>query len=180
MTIGQQVYTIDMVSPPRPEPDHSTDADQAMEREIRQGRKFSLADAIGREGSDFLKGESPVPKLLQVKHELRGFVSTHLSDSSGALQATLLDLIQSDDEVCSRHCDRPLLALVGLLQPLLAHDIYLREFVRQVDMRWGQMSGERPHFERPGHPPHPDDEYTIASVRSQLQTLLTIVQQHTV
>lgn len=179
MTVGQQVSKIDMVSPPRPEPDRSTDADQAMEREIRQGRKFSLADVIGREGSDFLKGESPVPKLLQVKNELRGFVNMHLSDSSGALQATLLDLIQSDDEVCSRHFDRPLLALVELLQPLLAHEVYLRELVRQVDMRWGQIYGERPHFERPGHPPHPDDEYTIASVRSQLQALLTIAQRHT-
>jgi hypothetical protein len=39
----------------------------------------------------------------------------------------------------------------------------LREFVRRVDMRWGQMYDERPHFERPGHPPHPDDEYTLSS-----------------
>ncbi|MEM1281255.1 MAG: hypothetical protein AAGG53_14835, partial [Cyanobacteria bacterium P01_H01_bin.152] len=69
-------------------------------------------------------------------------------------------------------------ALTELLQPLLTQDAYLREFVRRVDMRWGQMYDERPHFERPGHPPHPDDEYTIASVRSQLQALMIIVQQH--
>jgi len=178
MAIIQQLLSLDMVSPPPSEPSGSPDPDQAIEREIRQGRKFSLADAIGREGSDFLKGESPVPRLLQVKNELRGFVGKHLSDSSGALQATLLDLIQADEVVCSRHFDTPLLALADLLQPLLTHEAYLREFVRQVDMRWGQIYGERPHFERPGQPPHPDDEYTIASVRSQLQTLLTRVQQH--
>ena len=56
------------------EPSQS-DADQAIEQEIRQGRKFSLADAIGQEGSDFLKGESPSPKLVQVKNELQGFVN---------------------------------------------------------------------------------------------------------
>lgn len=170
---------MDMVSPEQPEHNRSTEVDQTIEQDIRRGRKFSLADAIGREGSDFLKGESPVPKLLQVKNELRGFVNTHLQDASGALQATLIDLIQSDDVVCSRYFDTPLLALIDLLHPLLTHDAYLREFVRRVDMRWGQLYGERPYFERPGQPPHPDDEYTIASVRSQLQGLLTIVQQHT-
>ncbi|MEM6714462.1 MAG: hypothetical protein AAF827_17510 [Cyanobacteria bacterium P01_D01_bin.6] len=159
------------------EPSQS-DADQAIEQEIRQGRKFSLADAIGQEGSDFLKGESPVPKLVQVKNELQGFVNNYLDDAAGALQATLLETIQTDDVVCSRHFDAPLQALTELLQPLLTQDAYLREFVRRVDMRWGQMYDERPHFERPGHPPHPDDEYTIASVRSQLQALMTVVQQH--
>lgn len=159
------------------EPSQS-DADQAIEQEIRQGRKFSLADAIGQEGSDFLKGESPVPKLVQVKNELQGFVNNYLDDAAGALQATLLETIQTDDVVCSRHFDAPLQALTEILQPLLTQDAYLREFVRRVDMRWGQMYDERPHFERPGHPPHPDDEYTIASVRSQLQALMIIVQQH--
>lgn len=154
-----------------------SDADQAIEREIRQGRKFSLADAIGQEGSDFLKGESPVPRLLQVKNELKGFVNLHLHDASGALQAILLEVIQTDDVVCSRYFDAPLSALAEMLHPLLAHDAYLREFVRRVDMRWGQMYDERPHFEQPGQPPHPDDEYTVESVRSQLQLLMTAVQQ---
>ena len=161
---------------PSQQPSES-DADQAIEREIRQGRKFSLADAIGQEGSDFLKGESPVPKLLQVKHELKGFISVHLQDAAGALQATLIEVIQADDVVCSRYFDAPLQALVEMLRPLLTHDAYLREFVRRVDMRWGQMYDERPHFERPGHPPHPDDEYTVESVRSQLQALMTAIPQ---
>lgn len=149
-----------------------------MQREIRQGRKFSLADAIGQEAGDFLRGESPVPKLIQVKNELQGFVRSHLSDASGALQATLLDLIQTDDVVCSRHFDAPLRALVDMLQPLLDREACLREFVWRVDMRWGQMYGERPHFERPGQPPHPDDEYTIESVRSQLQDFMQVVHHH--
>ncbi|WP_204137805.1 hypothetical protein [Halomicronema sp. CCY15110] len=158
--------------------DSELEADQAIEREIRQGRKYSLADAISQEGGDFLKGESPIPKLVQVKSAIKHFINLHLSDAAGALQATLLTAVQSDDVICSRHFATPLQALAEMLQPLLAHDVQLREFVRQVDMRWGQMYDERPHFERPGHPPHPDDEYTIESVRSQLQALMTAVQQH--
>ena len=34
---------------------------------------------------------------------------------------------------------------------------------------------ERPFFERPGQPPHPDDEYTLASVRAALEHLLGVI-----
>jgi hypothetical protein len=148
------------------------DSNRAIELEIRQGRKFSIADAIGKEGGSFMKGESPVPKLLQVKNELIGFVGYHLQDPAGALHAVLRDLIQSDDIVCSRNFETPLVGLIELLQPLLSQKVLLYEFVRQVDMRWGQIYGERPHFQRPGHPPHPDDEYTHESVHHQLNELL--------
>lgn len=158
-------------------PDLPTDADQALEREIRKQQSFSLATAIAQEGSDFFKGESLVPPLVQVKNELIVFIRNHLQDPSGALQAVLLDLIQTDNVVCSRYFGAPMLALAELLQSLITQDVYFRDFVRQVDMRWGQMYGERPHFEIPGQPPHPDDEYTMASVRSQLEELLAIAQR---
>jgi hypothetical protein len=38
-------------------------------------------------------------------------------------------------------------------------------------MLWGEMNDERPHFQRPGQPPHPDDEYTHESVYQQLVEL---------
>ncbi|HEY9887876.1 MAG TPA: hypothetical protein V6D02_05705 [Candidatus Obscuribacterales bacterium] len=161
-------------SPPQGQPDEQ----RAIEQEIRQGRTFSLAAAIGQEAGDFLKGVSPVPKLLQVKTELLGFVGQHLHDPEGALMATLRDLIQTDDVVCSRHFDAPLSALAELLRPMLTQEAHLRDFVRRVDMRWGQMYCTRPHFEVPGLPPHPDDEYTHASVRVQLTQLLTAINQH--
>jgi len=164
--------------PSQPPSDSELEANQAIEQEIRQGRKYSLADAISQEGGNFLKGESPIPKLVQVKSTIKHFINLHLQDAAGALQATLLTTVQVDDVICSRHFDTPLQALTEILHPLLAHDVQLREFVRRVDMCWGQMYDERPHFERPGHPPHPDDEYTIESVRSQLQALMIIVQQH--
>ncbi len=150
--------------------------DQRIEKEIREGRRYSLAEAIGREGGSFLKGESPVPKLVQIKSELKQFILSHLEDPSGALQDMLVKLVEADDVVCARYPDAPLSALEDLLKPLLSQEGQLIEFVRQVDMHWGQKFGERPHFERPGHPPHPDDEYTIASVRQQLQELVAGVQ----
>jgi hypothetical protein len=157
--------------------DKSFPLDAAIEQEIRQGRTFSIADVIGQEAGNFLKGESPVPRLLQVRSEILGFISQHLNDSDGALQAALGDWVQTDDVLCSRHFDVPLNALSELLQSLLAQEARLQDFVRRVDMKWGQIYGERPYFERPGHPPHPDDAYTYASVRQQLTELLSRLQQ---
>ena len=160
----------------QPDPDRYQERDRVIEQEIRQGRKFSIASAIGKEGGDFLKGESPVPKLLQVKNELLVFVRQNLHDPSGALQATLQELIRADDVICSRYFEAPLSALVELLHPLTVQETLLQDFVRRVDMRWGQIYDERPHFERPGHPPHPEDEYTYESVRTQLSELITVAE----
>lgn len=153
------------------------DVKHTIEQEIRRERKFSLASAIAQESSDFLKGESPVPRLQQVKSELINFVNHHIDDPSGTLQATLHELIQSDDAICSRHFETPLRALPELLHPLTTREVALQDFVRRVDMRWGQIHDERPRFKRPGVPPHPDDEYTYGSIRAQLVRLLSAVQQ---
>ncbi|MGD1942912.1 MAG: hypothetical protein ACFB0G_16545 [Leptolyngbyaceae cyanobacterium] len=161
----------------RSQSNQKSESDQAIEQEIRRGQKFSMAAAIGQEAGDFLKGESPVPKLLQVKNELRGFVGQHLADPSGALQAVLQDLIQSDDVICSRYFDAPLQALVELLRPMTVQDALLQDLVRRVDMRWGEIYDERPRFQQPGQPPHPEDEYTYESVRQQLIALLAIAEQ---
>ncbi|MGK7953422.1 MAG: hypothetical protein AB4368_32715 [Xenococcaceae cyanobacterium] len=51
--------------------DQDNDRDLAIQRAILSGRKFSLAEAIGREGGGFMKGDSPVPKLAQAIAELQ-------------------------------------------------------------------------------------------------------------
>lgn len=146
--------------------------DRLIEQELRQGRKFSMAEALGREGGGLLKGESPVPRLVQVKQRVRQLIRNHLSDPSGALEAVLMELVTADDWVCAHHLEAPTEALNGLIEPIVEQEAQLVELVRRVDMRWGQLYNERPHFERPGHPPHPDDEYTRASVCEQLKGLL--------
>ena len=151
--------------------DKDNDRDLAIQREILSDRKFSLAEAIGREGGSFLKGDSPVPKWAQAIAELQMFINQNLSDSSGALQAVLYVWIKTDSRVVE-HLNSPLTALNQMLCSLLENQNLLYEFVRQVDHKWGQIYDERPYFQQPGQPPHPEDEYTHESVRLQLIELL--------
>jgi hypothetical protein len=48
----------------------------------------------------------------------------------------------------------------------------LAELVRDADIEWGRVMGERPYLAREGSPHHPDDPYTVESVRSVLTGLL--------
>ncbi|WP_017304298.1 hypothetical protein [Spirulina subsalsa] len=161
---------------PNPESEREQEPDLSLERDILSGRKFSLADVIGREGGAFLKGESPVPPLIQAKAELNQFITQNLQDSSGALQAVLQTWVQNDLRV-SQNLEQPLIALRDILNAIASNPEILYELVQQVDAKWGQMYGETPHFQQPGQPPHPDDEYTHASVRHQLVQLLEQVNQ---
>lgn len=146
---------------------------EAIHREILAGRKFSLAEAIGREGGDFLKGESPVPKLVQATTEIKTFIALNLHDSSGALQAVLQTWIATDEAGVSKNLDSPLQALKEMLDKIVTNSELLYELVRQVDFEWGKMYDERPYFQSPGQVPHPDDEYTHESVEEKLKSLLS-------
>ncbi|NEQ97147.1 MAG: hypothetical protein F6K30_10540 [Cyanothece sp. SIO2G6] len=168
-------------SSPSPQSNSESDSQanaerEALQRDILQGRKFSLADVIGREGGSFMKGESPVPKLVQAKLEINQFISEQLPDPSGALQSVLHRWVEDDTARVSRHLDIPLKALADLLESIVNQPSILYELVRHVDMKWGQMNDERPYFQQPQQRPHPDDEYTHESVRHQLQGLLATVK----
>lgn len=160
-------------------PEHSSsqpDPDIGYQQEILRGRQFTLADVIGREGGSFLKGESPVPKLVQALTAIDNFIIHHLYDASGSLQAVLQEWVRSYDDRVSQHLNEPLRALEEILSTLLTNRELLYELVRQVDVKWGQMNGERPYFQRPGQTPDPEDEYTHESVAQRLQDLLAQVQ----
>ncbi|BAC91287.1 hypothetical protein [Gloeobacter violaceus] len=153
-------------------PDHDNDKNREIEKEILQGQKSSLAAAIAREGGSFFKGESIVPKLVQATIEINLFIDAHVCDSSGALKAALLNLVEMEKTQVSRHMGSPLTALQEMLEAIIGNQQLLYDLVRQVDIKWGQIYGERPHFQQPGHAPHLDDEYTHESVRKQLLDLL--------
>lgn len=157
---------------------NSEDRDRQLFLDAIAGREFTLADVIGQAGGDFLKGESPVPKLVQIKTQLKLFIGEYLQDSSGALQAVLKQLVDQADKQISHHLDQPLLALQGLITPILDNPTELYELVHQVDFKWGQMYEERPYFQQPGSSPHPDDEYTHESVKAQLINFLTQINAH--
>ncbi|MGB3401758.1 MAG: hypothetical protein WBA77_03635 [Microcoleaceae cyanobacterium] len=158
--------------PLEPEQQPNQTLEEQIQCEIYQGREFTLADLIAREGGTFMKGESPIPRLVQVETEINTFISQNLPDVSGALQAVLRRWVSEDTARVSQHLDDPLQALLGLLESILDNPPILYELVRQVDMLWGEMNGERPYFQQPGQPPHPDDEYTHESVKQQLTELV--------
>ena len=148
------------------------DENLLLQQDILDSRPYSLAEAIGREGGTFLKGESTVPKLIQVITKINTFIDRNLYDPSAALQEILHQWVKEDPRV-SQYKETPLVALAEILQHIIDNPHLLYELVRQVDIKWGQMYGERPYFQQPGEAPHPDDEYTHESVRQNILDLQT-------
>ncbi|MFM7910045.1 MAG: hypothetical protein ACKPA9_34360, partial [Microcystis sp.] len=68
--------------------------------------------------------------------------------------------------------DNPVQALQLILEEILDNQELLYELVHRVDVKWGQLYGERPYFQQPHQKPHPEDEYTHNSVRDKLVSLL--------
>ena len=139
-----------------------------IQQELRMQQKFSLSGVIGQQAGGAMKGASPVPKLAQVTTEILQFIDHNLADSSGALKSVLQRKVKTNELIVARHLDDPMTALHEIVQSILEKESTLQEFVRQVDVKWGQIFQERPHFQQPGEAPHPDDEYTHESVRDLL------------
>ncbi|NJL87964.1 MAG: hypothetical protein HC886_21480 [Leptolyngbyaceae cyanobacterium SM1_1_3] len=141
-----------------------------LQREILAGRPFSLAEAIGREGGNFLKGECLVPKPLRAIAEINLFIDQHLCDQLGALQQVLQAWVKTD--ICiSQHFEAPLEALEKILASILESPYTFNEFSRQVNAQWGKLYDEIPHFQLLGQPPHPETAYPHALLRQRLAEL---------
>jgi len=149
-----------------------SDAASDVEREIRRGRKFSLSDAIGRlGGGGMLKGESPVPPIEQTQAAIANYLRAHLEDPGGVLAHVLARHVRTSD-ILIEHFDQPAVVLAGYVSQVLNSESILKDLVREADVEWGRTLGDRPHFEREGRTPDPDDPYTLASVRNALTQLL--------
>jgi len=145
-----------------------SEAEADFEREIRQGRKFAAKDLMGRlAGPGAMKGASAVSPVQQAETEIGTWLGAHLSDTDGALRAVLHRHLKGS-ELLLHNLDRPLVALAEYCRRLLAADNLLKEIVSEADVEWGRAMEERPHFEREGVPPHPNDPYTVEGVREQL------------
>ncbi|HSM82296.1 MAG TPA: hypothetical protein VLS96_11445 [Nodosilinea sp.] len=152
-----------------PTPDDSPD----IQQELRLSRPFTLADAIGQEAGSFMKGASPIPRLVQARHGVQQALKESLVDGPGALHRVLEQWLMDDDSRLSRHLGHPTEAVKDLLETVLRSPATFYELVRQTDVTWGQLYDSRPHFQQPGQPPHPDDEYTHESVRKTLENCLS-------
>ena len=149
-----------------------SEADAELEREIRKGRKFTMAEAIGRlAGPGAMKGESPVARLQQAEIEIEYWLRGHLADDGGALQVVLHRAVKGSELLLHKY-DRPLVVLAECCQRVLDSDYLLEEIVRDADIEWGRVMDERPYFVKEGSPRHPDDPYTVESVRLALSGLL--------
>ena len=152
----------------RPSPE-----DAKIEREIRSGRKFSLAEAIGRiGGSGVLKGASPVTRKRQAELEIERYLESQLVDAEGALEVVLLRRVRESEMLFKMGYDQPLNVLALFCERILSSEGLLRDFVREVDAEWGRIYLERPHFQKNGRPPDPEDQYTFLSVRIALSGLI--------
>ena len=149
------------------------DTSGELERQIRRERKFSLQEAIGRlAGPGMMKGTSPVTCKKQAEAEIQDYLSRYLADAEGALAPVLLRQI-SQSELLLNNLDQPRAVLAAYLRQTLDSPYFLNELVREADVEWGRIYGERPYFTAPQQAqPDPDDPYTSESVRAKLTELL--------
>ena len=151
----------------------SSSADAELEREICRERTFTMAEAIGRlAGSGSMKGASPISRLQQAQVEVDEYLKQRLDDRLGIL-VTVLSRQVREGRLLLESADHPLAAIRAHVQAVLGSTYLLEELVRETDMEWGQVFGERPYFEREGRAADPDDPYTVASVRATLSQFLT-------
>ncbi|HEY6817038.1 MAG TPA: hypothetical protein VI168_15990 [Croceibacterium sp.] len=149
-----------------------SEADAEIEREIRQGRKLGPKDLLARmAGPGALKGASPISPVQQAETEIGIWLGKELRDHDGALRVVLHRHLKGSERLLAS-LDRPFVALADYLRGLLAADSLLKEIVGEADIEWGRAMDERPHFERDGAPPHPDDPYTLEGVRTTLRDAL--------
>ncbi|MGC1310588.1 MAG: hypothetical protein WA885_25440 [Phormidesmis sp.] len=154
----------------------STGLSANLQTEIRAERKFSLAEAIGREGGSFMKGESTIPRPLRAVTEINQFITNHLSNPTSALSTTLQAWASSDIRV-SRQLDTPLIALAQIIESIITQPSILYEFARQVAIAHSKLTGDRPCFQPPGQCPHPEATYSHESIQLELASLLQELQQ---
>lgn len=138
------------------------------------GRQFELADAIAREGRTFLKGDDAIPRPMRAMAQVNQVITHGLHDPGSALKTALQAWVKHDLRI-SQHLDQPLVALEMILTDLTTRPQTFYEFARQVNVTWGQLTGDPPHFQRPGQPPHPDAEYSHDWIRAALEHLQTQV-----
>ncbi len=154
------------------------DLDELIRRDILLDRKFSIAEAIGREGGNFLKGHSPISRLDQTISLINVFIGNNLNDSSRILMSVLQTTVKDDRIRIAESIEKPLEYLHNLIKSFIDNRELLYELTREVDFKWGQINNEKPYFQKPGDEPHPDDEYSHEIVEGMLKGLLKNIEEN--
>ena len=109
--------------------------------------------------------------MRQAEIEIGSWLRSHLFDAGGALEVVLHRRVKGS-ELLLNNFDQPLVVLASYCQQVLQSDFLLAELVRDSDIEWGRMMGERPYLEKEGAACHPDDPYTSESVGARLTGIL--------
>lgn len=148
----------------------STDA---ITRDVRARRKFSLAGALaGQDGGGHLAGASPVAAQQQFAYALAQWLAVALPDAEGSLRHVLAREIGGRPDLIGDEPGRPQGAVAAWLREVLPRPAWVQDLVREIDAEWGRRQGEAPRFERADQSPAPDDPYTVAEVAARLAALL--------
>ena len=115
-----------------------------IQREILAQKKISLASAISRAESGLMKGESPISQQEQAIIELTQWIDQQASDPSGALKSILRRQVRGNQPLVANQLQHPHKALQEIIETILSNDYALKEFVRQVDVRWGGIVSRTP------------------------------------
>jgi len=143
--------------------------DAEIELEIRQARKFTAQEAVGRmAGPGAMKGASAVSPQQQAENAVGNWLRDNVVDPAGALRAVLYRHLKGS-QLLLENSENPTAAAASYCEQVLASDHRIEELTRESDVEWGRTMDERPYFERQGALPHPDDPYTSASVREALR-----------
>ncbi len=143
-----------------------------LQAEIRAARKFSLAEAIGREGGSFMKGESMIPRPLRATTAINQFIAAHLTDPASALSSTLQAWAKDDIRI-ARQLDKPLVALMQIIESILSDPATFGEFARQVAIAQSRLTGDRAIFspEMTHEPIKADLTALLVRLKAQLASL---------
>jgi hypothetical protein len=140
-----------------------------LETEIRQGRTYNPAEAIGRlAGPGAMKGASPVSRQQQAENEIGSWLQSHFKDTTGALRSVIHRHLKGS-KLLFAEVEDPLAVLSKYCAHVIASDYRVRELVREADAEWGLRMEERPYFDVEGRAPNPSDPYTLDSVRGALE-----------
>lgn len=144
--------------------------DRLIEREARAAMHLSMEQAILLSaGGGLMKGGTPVSPYQQAHHQIMVFLDREIQDS--LMEKALDDWVHSHRQQLEKRLKNPIQGLLDIIDHTLEHEGAFVEFVRMVDVHYGKTMKERPHFQRPGEPPHPEDPYTFETVRRSLNEL---------
>jgi hypothetical protein len=118
-----------------------------------------------------MKGVLPVTRAQQAAVEIENWLRQHMPAGNGELEVVLLRRIKGS-ELLLNNFEQPLVVVAAYCQHILESDYRLKELVREADVEWGQLQGERPIFDKEGATPLPDDPYTAESVSKALGSLV--------